>query len=197
MINTTRLRCTIGWLAFLLPWLVVLLVGHFPASISETYYTYEAGPVFMMVMGAASFLLLAYKGYELIDDILNSIAALFGVLLCLFPCEWYYPLVGTFQVPMLTSMYIHYIAAIGFFSLLACNSLFLFTKTGGNMTRNKKIRNVIYRVCGIGMIGAFCILLLPVFHIRVWLIEAIALFFFGISFLTKANYYPWLFADKK
>lgn len=197
MINTTRLRCTIGWLGTLLPWLVVLLLGYFPASISETYYTYEAGPVFLMVLGSASFLLFSYKGYERVDDIINSIAGLFGVLICLFPCEWHYQFVGTFQVPMLTSMYIHYIAAIGFFSLLACNSLFLFTKTGGNMTRNKKIRNVIYRVCGIGMIGAFCILLLPVFHTRVWLIEAIALFFFGISFLTKANYYPWLFADKK
>lgn len=197
MINTTRLRCTIGWLGFLLPWLVVLLLGYFPASISETYYTYEAGPVFMMVLGSASFLLFSYKGYELIDDILNSIAGLFGLLICLFPCEWYYDFVGTFQVPMLASMWVHYIAAIGFFGLLAVNSLFLFTKSSGEMTRNKKIRNVIYRVCGIGMVASFGLLLFPTFHIRIWLIEAISLFFFGISFLTKADYYPWLFADKK
>lgn len=197
MINTTRLRCTIGWLGLLLPWLVVLLLGHFPASISETYYTYEAGPVFMMVLGSASFLLFSYKGYELIDDILNSIAGLFGLLICLFPCEWYYDLVGTFQVPMLTSVCIHYIAAVGFFGLLAVNSLFLFTKTSGEMTRNKKVRNIIYRICGIGMVASFGLLLFPTFHIRIWLIEAISLFFFGISFLTKADYYPWLFADKK
>jgi hypothetical protein len=196
MINTTRLRCTIGWLGFLLPWLVVLLLGHFPASISETYYTYEAGPVFLMVLGSASFLLFSYKGYEKIDDIINSIAGFFGLLICLFPCEWYYSRVGTFQVPMLTSMYIHYVSAFGFFTLLAVNSLFLFTKSDGEMTRNKKIRNIIYRVCGVGMISSFSLLLLPGFYIRVWLIEAIALFFFGISFLTKADYYPWLFADK-
>jgi hypothetical protein len=30
MINTTRLRCTIGWLGILLPWLIVLLLGYFP-----------------------------------------------------------------------------------------------------------------------------------------------------------------------
>lgn len=195
MINTTRLRCTIGWLGFLLPWLVVLLLGYFPASISETYYTYEAGPVFMIVLGSASFLLFSYKGYELIDDILNSIAGLFGLLICLFPCERYYDLVGTFQIPMMVSVCIHYIAAVGFFGLLAVNSLFLFTKTSGNMTQNKKARNIIYRICGIGMVASFGLLLLPVFHIRIWLIEAISLFFFGISFLTKANCYKWLFAD--
>jgi hypothetical protein len=96
---------------------------------------------------------------------------------------------------MMVSVCIHYIAAVGFFGLLAVNSLFLFTKTSGNMTQNKKARNIIYRICGIGMVASFGLLLLPVFHIRIWLIEAISLFFFGISFLTKANCYKWLFAD--
>ena len=197
MINTVRLRCTIGWLGILLPWIVVLLLQAFPCSISETYYTYEGGPVFLMILGSASFLLFSYKGYEKIDDIINSMAGLFGILICLFPCESSLEYVGTFQVPMQVSMYIHYTSAAGFFSLLSINSLLLFTKTDGNMTRNKKIRNCIYRICGLGMIGSFLILLLPVFNIRIWLMEAIALFFFGISFLTKANYYNWLFADKK
>lgn len=195
MINTTRLRCTIGWLGMALPWLVAILLGIFPPSISITYYTYEAGPVFMIVLGSASFLLFSYKGYEKIDDIINSLAALFGLLICLFPCEYNLAYVGTFQVPLQISVIIHYISAVCFFGLLAFNSLFLFTKTSGEMTKNKKIRNVIYRVCGCGMLGAFLILILPYFTIKIWLIETIALFFFGISFLTKADYYPWLFAD--
>jgi hypothetical protein len=65
------------------------------------------------------------------------------------------------------------------------------------MTKHKKIRNVIYRICGVGMIASFLLLLLPEFYIQIWLIEAIALFFFGVSWLTKADYYSWLFADKK
>lgn len=65
------------------------------------------------------------------------------------------------------------------------------------MTAEKKKRNIIYIVCGIGMIAAFLLLLLPNFYIKMWLIEAIALLFFGISWLTKADYYPWLSADKK
>jgi hypothetical protein len=31
----------------------------------------------------------------------------------------------------------------------------------------------------------------------VWFVEMLALTFFGVSWLTKADYYPWLFADKK
>ena len=59
----------------------------------------------------------------------------------------------------------------------------------------KKIRNTIYRVCGVGMVASFLILLLPNFSCKVWLMETIALFFFGVSFLTKADIYPWLFCD--
>jgi hypothetical protein len=71
----------------------------------------------------------------------------------------------------------------------------LFTKGDGNPTKNKKIRNWIYRICGVGMLASFAILLLPSFYIQVWLVETIALFFFGLSFLTKADVFPFLFCD--
>jgi len=45
------------------------------------------------------------------------------------------------------------------------------------------------------MVASFLILLLPNFSCKVWLMETIALFFFGVSFLTKADIYPWLFCD--
>lgn len=196
MINTTRLRCLIGWLGILLPWLIVLLIGGFPPSISATYYLPESCAVFMIVLGSASFLLFSYKGYDKIDDIINSLAGVFGLLICLFPCESELSLVGTFQCPVAVSSMIHNIAAVLFFGLLAYSSLFLFTKGDGNPTPGKKKRNIIYRVCGIGMMASFLLLLLPGFAIQIWLVETIALFFFGMSFLTKADYYPWLFADK-
>jgi len=195
MINTTRLRCFIGWLAFSLPWIVALILWRIPSSISSTYYTH-AGAVFMIVLGAASVMLMFYDGYDKIDDILNTIAGIFGLLICLFPCWTNTEKVGTFQVPVDISSAIHNISAICFFVILAYVSLFQFTKSGGNMTEKKKVRNVIYRICGVGMIGAFAILLLPSFHIQIWLVEMIALSFFGISWLTKANAYPWLFAEK-
>ena len=198
MINTIRLRCTIGWLGILLPWLVVLLLWAFPPSISATYYTAEAITPFMIILGSASFLLFSYKGYGMIDDIINTSAGLCGLLICLFPCATSaIELVGTFQIPSNISGWVHNIAAFCFFGLLSYNSLFLFTRGDSNPTKNKKIRNIIYRVCGVGMIASFTLLLLPNFYIKTWLVEAIALFFFGVSWLTKADYYPWLFADKK
>lgn len=217
-IDTIRLRVAVGILGLLLPWIVVPLVGQFPPSISATWYTVACTP-FMIILGAASILLMCYKGYEKIDDIINTLTGAAGLGICLFPCSFIekdgtnylagmadtitryaydidkYQLVGPFRVPMNISNIIHTVCAVIFFGLLAYNSIFLFTKSKGEMTRNKKIRNIIYRVCGVGMVASFLILLLPDFYIKVWLMEAIALFFFALSFLTKADVFPFLFCD--
>lgn len=194
MFNVKRLRCFVGHLAFWLPWIVALILWRIPSSISSTYYTH-AGAVFMIILGACSVLLMFYDGYDKMDDIINTTAGIFGLLICLFPCGTDAERVGTFQVPVEISSAIHNISAVVFFLILAYVSLFQFTKSNGNMTEKKKKRNVIYRVCGVGMIASFAILLLPSFYIQVWLTETFALSFFGISWLTKANAYKWLFAD--
>ena len=195
-INTLRLRAMIGWLGMLLPWIVVSLLHYFPNSISATWYT-NACTAFMIILGSASLLLICYKGYTIVDDILLTCSGIAGLCICLFPCAvaGVEGKVGTFLIDATISARIHNISAIIFFGLLSYNSLFLFTKSSGEMTRNKKIRNIIYRVCGVGMMASFLFLLLPDFHIKVWLVETIALFFFGVSFLTKADIYPWLFCD--
>lgn len=195
-INTKRLRAMIGWLGMLLPWIVVALIGYFPESISATWYTNACTP-FMIILGAASLLLISYKGYELIDDIILTYSGMAGLGICLFPCsiETVTGKVGTFLLDSTVSNIIHIICAILFFVLLAYNSFFLFTKCAGEMTKKKKIRNIIYRVCGVGMVASFLILLIPQFYIKVWLMETIALFFFGISFLTKADIYTCLACD--
>ena len=214
MINTKRLRCIIGWLGMLLPWIVLLLsilYGYgFPDSISATYYLPTCITPFMIILGSAGLLLFSYKGYDRQDDIICTIAGAFALGICLFSCgtkdliaRWQdianLSNVGTFQIAPEISGILHNVSAFGFFALLAYNSLFLFTKSSGNMTENKKKRNIIFRVCGIGMIVSF-LTIIPISIFNwwggVWLVEAIALAFFGISWLTKANCYPWLFADK-
>ena len=156
----------------------------------------------MIILGASAFLLVSYKGYGKIDDIITTITGIFGLMICAFPCWPSYQvpqpdLVGMFSIPKQISNTLHLASAIIFFVLLAYNSFFLFTKSGETITKNKKIRNIIYRVCAVGMLASFALLLLPDFRIQIWLVEMIALTFFGISWLTKADYYPWLFADKK
>jgi hypothetical protein len=207
-IDTIRLRKTVGWLGMLLPIIVLVLClifqcvpgGHiFPDSISQTYYFEPTVTPFMGILIAASILLMCYKGYEKIDDIINTLTGFAGLCICLFPCangsEVY---VGTFQLHEDISGWIHNISAVIFFVLLAYNVLFLFTKSSGIMTENKKKRNIIYRICGIGMaVSLLSIVLVNVFSIYAgtWLVEAFALGFFGVAFLTKADVYPWLFCD--
>lgn len=212
-INTLRLRVLLGWLGMLLPWIVLVLClvfGYgFPDSISATYYLAPTVTPFMIILGAAGVLLISYKGYDKHDDVTCTLAGLFALCICFFPCatedlilHWYElnlpTTVGTFQLPQNISSIIHNISAVVFFGLLAYNSFFLFTKSSGEMTEKKKKRNIIYRVCGIGMIASFLLLIpVSVFDIwgGIWAIEAVALMFFGISWLTKSDMYPWLFCD--
>ena len=212
-INTLRLRSILGWCGMLLPWIVLiacLIFGYgFPDSISATYYLPPTVTPFMIILGAAGVLLISYKGYDKHDDIICTLAGICGLLICLFPCETedlilHWPnanlpeVVGTFQLPQQVSSIIHNVSAILFFCLLAYNSFFLFTKSGGEMTAKKKKRNCIYRVCGIGMIASFLFLIpVSIFDIwgGIWVIEAVALMFFGISWLTKSDVYSWLFCD--
>lgn len=205
-IDTIRLRATLGWLGFSLAWIVMILCaifhcvpGHiFPDSISATYYYAPTITPFMIILGSSSILLMCYRGYEKIDDIINTLTGIFGLCICLFPCfNGSTGNVGTFQVPVEISGWIHNASAALFFILLAYNVLFLFTKSSGEITRNKRIRNVIYRICGIGMLAAMVCLFIFSGYATTWWVEAIALMFFGIAFLTKADIYPWLFCDSK
>ena len=94
-IDTIRLRKTLGWLGMLLPIIVLILClifqcvpGHiFPDSISATYYFGPTITPFMIILGAASILLMCYRGYEKIDDVINTLTGVAGLCICLFPCS--------------------------------------------------------------------------------------------------------------
>lgn len=199
-VDTKRMRIMIGVLGLLLPWLVALITLSWPESISITYYSLFAVGTFMVVLGSAGILLINYKGYEPIDDITATIAGVFGILICLFPMTYIdapETKTGILHLPSNISNIFHCISAFGFFGVLAFMSFFLFTKTDGNLTPQKMIKNVIYRVCGIGMLAAFLLMLLPLIpgfycYNLTWIVEAIALFFFGISWIVKSDAFPFL-----
>ena len=204
-IDTKRMRIMIGILGIALPWLVALITLSWPQSISFTYYSVFAVGTFMVVLGSAGILLINYKGYEKIDDISATIAGVFGILVCLFPMT-YLPdpatKTGMLHLPSNISNIFHCVSAVGFFGVLAFMSFFLFTKTSGEMTKQKKIKNAIYRVCGVGMLASFLLMLLnliPGVHIYnlTWIVEAIALFFFGTSWIVKSNAFSFLNDTKK
>ena len=146
MIDTLKLRKTLGWLGMLLPWIVAVLYSielkFFPQSISATYFADTCITPFMIILGAAGLLLLTYNGYDKQDRIVCSIAGAMALMVCLFPCSATDAAnVGTFMLPTNISGWIHNISAVVFFALLAYNSFFLFTKGAGELTPNKKKRN--------------------------------------------------------
>jgi hypothetical protein len=128
MINTKRLRCIIGWLGMLLPWIVLLqslAYGFsFPDSISATYFRDTCITPFMIILGSSGILLFTYSGYNKVDDVLNTLAGVFALGICLFPCAAERGYIGTFRILFSISDLIHMGSALGFFGILAYNSMF-------------------------------------------------------------------------
>jgi hypothetical protein len=192
------LRKAIGILGIALPF--VLAIGKFvfdgpgiKPSISDYYYT-SMRDVFVGTLCAIGIFLFSYRGYEFKDDLAGDLACLFAVGVALFPTT---PGDNP-SAAQVAIGYLHYGCAACFFLILAYFSLVLFRKTGPGraMTRRKTQRNAVYAACGVVMLA--CIGLLSVYGIflrNTWLqrmdpvfwLEAIAIWAFGLSWLTKGN----------
>jgi len=200
-----RVRNVCGLLGVILPWIALFsasLSQPHPSdqwwwSISATYYQ---TPALVGILTPAALVLLLYIGYDTIDSIVTGLSGFFGLCVVLFPCKvaWI-PAgaeVGFFQLPMEVSNVIHNVSACLFFILLALNSLFLFTRTNGEMTERKRLRNHIYRACGIAMLvimvifGIMRLLDFPGWTVMV--VEVILLLLFGIPWLVKGRAFPFL-----
>ena len=194
------LRKTIGILGMAFP--IVLFMGALiffetglQRSISSYYHT-GMRDVFVGILCVIGFFLFSYRGYNRADDIAGDLACIFAVGVALFPttpdqaASGGHNLIG----------YIHLICAVLFFITLIYFSLFLFTKTNPNKqpSRRKLQRNKVYRVCGYAM--GMCILLIIIYFLipddmapkvgaykPVFWLEAMAIFTFGISWLTKGE----------
>ena len=202
-----RVRNLAGLMGMILPWVSLLgaiLVAHtkgFPEdfwdllSISETYYV---TPPLVGILTTAAVVLMCYKGYSTKDHVISALAGLFGLMIVLFPCNCpaASEIVGFFQLPVKISNIIHCASAIAFFLLLSYMSLCQFTQ-GKDDTRNKHIKNIIFKICGIGMLASLALMVIPVeFFAKTFIVEAIALTFFGVSWLVKGEFLG-LLSDEK
>ena len=202
-----RIRAFIGVLGMILPWLSLLgaaLVARMiripdnfwhDLSISATYYI---TPPLVGVLTAASIILMCYKGYDWRDHAVTALSGVFGAMIVIFPCKCALAgeMVGFFQLPVNVSHIIHCVSAVLFFVSLSINSMFLFT-LGESNTKNKKIKNIIFRICAVGMLCAL-ILVLPCFEsipAHIFIGETIALTFFGVSWLVKSEIFGLLSDD--
>jgi len=199
-----KLKKSIGIIGMALPF--VLLLGmvlvhalvkdtspfqyHYPESISHYYYSVMRG-VFVGALCSVALFMFYYPGYgKKADNITGNLAGTSALLVAWFP---------TTRGHEETTWHgmIHYSAAALFFACLAYFCIKLFTRTaeGKVRTARKLSRDKIYRTCGWSMVFLMVLMALYSFvieehfhiHYFIWAGEAIALFLFGISWLTKGG----------
>ncbi|HEX9503964.1 MAG TPA: DUF998 domain-containing protein [Patescibacteria group bacterium] len=191
------LRKAIGIIGIALPFVLVfgkiILSGPgIEVSISSYYYTVMRD-VFVGSLCAIGVFLVSYRGYELVDDIAGKFATIFAVGTAFFPTR-----PANASAHQITIGNFHIFFSVSLFLTLAFFALVLFRKTDPTKTPTiqKQKRNIIYTVCGFGilacMVLALSLKLLPsdslVFNFSplFWL-ESSAIILFGISWLVKGE----------
>lgn len=205
VISFLALRRGVGILGICLP--IVLVIGTLfvkdcntiQPSISDFYYT-RMGNFLVGCLCAVGLFLFSYKGYDLKDKIASKVASIFAVCIAFFPtggpdassaCNFLHRNSDSWVST------IHDISAASFFTTLAYFCLFLFTIKSDNPTPEKLMRNKVYRTCGVTILVSI-VFLLVYFNVRslqtalkdyrpVFVMETIALWAFGISWLTKGE----------
>lgn len=208
LISYMTLRKAIGFLGILIP--AVMIAGTFTIggctriqnSISHYYFT-VMGDVFVGFLMSTGIFLISYKGYDLKDNIVSSIAGIAVICIALFPTTNNKDVACVIRTVTENSVItnVHYIGAAIFYLTLSYMSIFLFTKSSGSMTREKRARNRIYRGCGVTIIISILLIFFqdyipgmdtPGLNPTFWL-EWVANFAYGLSWLTKGAF---LLTDK-
>ena len=206
VISFLTLRRAVGILGIFLP--IGLVIGvpllseckQVQDSISDYFYT-RMNSFMVGTLCAVSLFLFCYKGYEKRDTVASKLACIFALGVAFFPtggpstssiCNYLHR-----NSPSWVST-VHDISASLFFLTLAYFCLFLFVKTSGQPTKRKKERNVVYKICGYAIL--FCIVFLLLYfkvdaiqsalkdYKPVFVLETVALWAFGISWLTKGEF---------
>ena len=203
LISYMTLRKAIGFLGISIP--AVMIIGTFTIggctqvqnSISHYYYT-VMGDAFVGFLISTGIFLICYKGYDVQDNIVSFLAGVFFICVALFPTSPN-PDLGCVirtldNIPLRVN--VHYISAALFYLTVAYMSLFLFTKSSGLKTKQKIVRNRIYRICGFTVLVVIILIFLedyipglnnPNLHPTFWL-ECIANLAYGTSWLVKGEF---------
>jgi hypothetical protein len=193
-------RQVIGYLGLALPILLVQAERWRPNAPSDqwrgdsisAYYWTGAVSLFAGLLAALSLFLLTYRGYAnesyKYDRGAAIVAGVAAALVTIFPTT---PPAGI-TLPWFRDWIseVHAMAAIVLFSMFAVFSLWLFRKTGpeGEKEEDKKRRDTIYLLCGIGILAsmAWAVVAGQSRHSIFWP-ESLALVFFAWSWLTKGR----------
>ncbi len=181
--------------------------SSFKSSISHYYYS-TVGELFTGVLSAVALFLFCYKGHALrvgekglSDNAMANLAGLFALGVVVFPTASEMCIKDSMRSFLSSSNtgYIHFGMATLFFVSLAIMSIVNFRRTEivGIQGTNKE--DNLYLVCGIGMLACLALIAIYSFWLQnkiewlngihpVFCLEAIALIFFGLSWLTKGKF---------
>jgi hypothetical protein len=201
----------LGWLAIALG-IVVILVGKtiygvsWFQSISASATFYGTAYLLPFVLGGMSVYFWGYCGYAPVDRICTKTMSIAAFIVAMFQCKTVYngckSQVGLLGMSPTCSNAVHITAAVVLFATLIIWIGVLFLKTGDrkSMTRQKRQRNIVYRIASyfmlIGLILTvqdLCGMLkmdLPL----VWMWEELILLPAGIAILIKSGL---ILEDKK
>jgi hypothetical protein len=200
-------------LPILLPFFLHIFTGHMEPlnSICHYYFTRVAG-IYIMTVTLIIIYLILYQGKDPVDFHISTIAGVSAIFYLLFPtsnisniCNDVNKIYSVTVLPCSTArLWIHDISAGIFLLTLAGMAIFLFTRSDKpreERKARKKLRNRIYRTCGVIIIVSVVIIILgqtfhpPFFkenHMTFWM-EAIAIESFGFSWFVKGR---TIFKDK-
>lgn len=195
-------RQLIGYIGLSLPIVLVMVAGvRSPEgpdrwkvldSVSAYYYS-GAIAVFVGLLVALSLFLLTYRGYENKYHKFDRAAAVVGGLAALGVA--FFPTRAPQDVPKpdfwepVTGM-LHYSSAVTLFTMFAVFSLWLFRlKTPGERaTRDKRLRNHLYLMCGVTIVASIVWAVVNGRHKRpIFVPESIAVMAFAVSWLAKGR----------
>lgn len=188
-------------------------LGKFTKSLSQFYYQgVLLGNIFVGCLFLLGTLLLAYRGSSQQVGRLASVMGVSIFVIALFPSAGWIGPTPDVRLFREETHLIHAIASATLFALLAYFSLVVFTRVSphqrysdGRVLESKRMRNKVYRTCGIIILLAVCMIgvaqLLPkefVTSIRVtfWA-EAFMLAAAGISWIVQGRAVPRAMLDER
>lgn len=187
--------------------------GSFKSSISHYYYS-SVGELFTGILTAVALFLFSYKGHPLrkgekgfSDHLLSTLSGLFALGIVLFPTSADACIQDNIRsfLSSRNTGYIHFTMASLFFISLSVMSIVNFRRTADRASFGKMKNHNTYLFCGIAMLGCLVLIFIYVNWVEstlpwldkikpVFWLEALALLFFGVSWLKKGNvdfnYFP-------
>ncbi|WP_343748959.1 DUF998 domain-containing protein [Fluviicola sp.] len=180
--------------------------NQWKSSISHYYYS-TAGELFTGVLIAVALFMFCYKGHKkrrgekgLSDNALTNLTGIFALGVVVFPTSSEECITDNLRVFLSSECtgYIHFTMASLFFICLAIMSMVNFRRTADQVSFGLKKQHKLFLLCGYMMLSSLAL----IFVYSVWIegsfrwldncnpvfcLEAIALVFFGISWLGKGQ----------